>query len=370
MTSPPQPQPKNFKSRASKMSNLVGFEKKYNFALWFIFAGALFGFTLARFMYLDFRKNFCPREVANGGNSAAPGECYYYLNFDRYKIGILLHLAGILPASVFVIMQFTPFIRHRWIIVHRISGYCAILLYSVSLVGALMIARRAFGGGLDVQVWVGFVGIGVLVCFIISYMNIKRLQIEQHRAWMLRGWFYAGAIITSRLIMIIATSVISSVGGYYQVWPCAQIEATLSDPSPLLSKYAACDAYVNGTKANAVAVVEANLSGESAVNVGAGLGVSFGMALWLAVAIHAVGVEVYLHLTPKEAQRLRQVSYQRQLEAGMRYSGSSGLTTDRLGDAETWAGDEDKSSGEGASTLAAAVPSDDDCARGAKSGES
>ncbi|KAH7071730.1 hypothetical protein FB567DRAFT_455284 [Paraphoma chrysanthemicola] len=370
MTSPPPPQPKDFKSRASKIHKVVGFEKRYNFALWFIFAGALFGFTLARFMYLDFRKNFCPKGVGNGGNSAAPGECYYYLNFDRYKIGILLHLAGILPASVLVVMQFTPYIRHRWIIVHRISGYCAILLYTVSLVGALMIARRAFGGGLDVQVWVGFVGIGVLVCFIISYSNIKRLQIEQHRAWMLRGWFYAGAIITSRLVMIIATSVISSVGGYYQVWSCAKIEATLSDPSLLLSKYAACEAYVNGTEANAVAVVEANLSGETAVNAGAGLGVSFGMALWLAVAVHAVGVEVYLHLTPREAQRLRQVSYQRQLEAGMRCPGSSGLTTDRLGDAEPWAGAEAKSSGDCASDLAAVVSSDDECAQGAKARES
>jgi hypothetical protein len=43
-----------------------------------------------------------------------------------------------------------------------------------------------------------------------------------------------------------------------------------------------------------------------------------------------------LHLTPREAQRLRQVSYQRQLEAGMRNPGSAGLTTDRLGDTDKW----------------------------------
>lgn len=141
-------------------------------------------------MYLDFNRNFCPKDGASkGGNSAAPGECYYYLNFKRYKIGVLLHLAGILPACLLVVIQFTPFIRHRWITIHRISGYFAILLYTISLVGALMIARQAFGGGLDVQLWVGFVGIGVLVCFVLAWVNIKRLQIEQHRAWMLRGWF-------------------------------------------------------------------------------------------------------------------------------------------------------------------------------------
>tara|TARA_R110002003_G_scaffold154_2_gene13654 strand:- start:583 stop:1200 length:618 start_codon:yes stop_codon:yes gene_type:complete len=190
MTMQAQSPPKGFKAWARKIYNPIGFKKGYNFVLWFIFAGVLFGFTLARFMYLDFSTHFCPKGGSTGGNSAAPGECYYYLNFDRYKIGILLHLSGILPASLLVVLQFTPYIRHRWIIVHRISGYCAILLYTISLVGALMIARNAFGGGLDVQVWVGFVGMGVLVCFIISYVNIKRLQIEQHRAWMLRGWFY------------------------------------------------------------------------------------------------------------------------------------------------------------------------------------
>lgn len=63
---------------------------------------------------------------------------------------------------------------------------------------------------------------------------------------------------------------------------------------------------------------------------------SFGMALWVALWLHAVGIEVYLHLTPREAERLRKVSYQRQLEAGLKNPGSAGLTSDKLGDAVTW----------------------------------
>lgn len=144
-------------------------------------------------MYLDFNGHYCPSEARNNGSGAAPGECYYYRNFTRYKIGILMHLVGILPASLLAILQFTPFIRHRWILVHRISGYLALVLYIISLVGVLMIARHALGGSLDVQVWVGFVGFGVLACFVLSWINIKKLQIEQHRAWMLRGWFYVSA---------------------------------------------------------------------------------------------------------------------------------------------------------------------------------
>lgn len=124
--------------------------------------------------------------------------------------------------------------------------------------------------------------------------------------------------------------------GYYAVWSCAKIEATLPSPHLLLDRYPACAAYANGTSPDQVAAVAATFGQGDATNTGAALNVNFGMALWLAVAIHAVGVEVYLHLTPKEAQRLRQVSYQRQLEAGMRSPGSAGLTADRLGDAEEW----------------------------------
>ncbi|KAJ4398910.1 hypothetical protein N0V91_009864 [Didymella pomorum] len=342
MAVPTRPPKSGFNAWARKIYNPIGFSKAYNFILWFIFAGALFGFSLARFMYLNFNGYFCPANPVGGG-SAAPGECYYYSTFTRDRIGIVLHLAGILPASLLVCVQFTPVIRHKWIIIHRISGYLAVLLYVVSLVGALMIAHMAFGGGLDVQVWVGFVGIGVLVCFILAIINVKRLQIEQHRAWMLRGWFHAGSIITTRFIMIISAMIISNKG-HYAVWPCAKIAATISKDMDLLSAYPACASYADGSNVDQVSAVLADMGGASAVNAGAALNVNFGMALWLAFVIHAVGIEVYLHLTPREAERLRQVSYTRQLEAGMHNPGSAGLTADRLGDAKPWIAEDRRSS--------------------------
>ncbi|KAL1800803.1 hypothetical protein ACET3X_001145 [Alternaria dauci] len=321
---------------ARRVIHPLGFTKAYNFWLYIVFGGAFVGFALARMSYLDFSKNFCPADgPSSDGNGAAPGECYYYLNFSQYKIGILLHLAGVLPASLIAVVQFTPFIRRRWIIVHRIGGYAALLLYLVSLAGALMIARHAFGGGLDVQSCLGVLGISSLGSFIISYVNVKRLQIEQHRAWMLRGWFYAGAIITARFIMIIAANIIVSQD-YYVVWTCAKIAATVSDNEDLATSYPACASFVNGTDPEAVSSVAATFGAGDAANTGAALNVVFGMALWVSFALHAFGVELYLHLTPKEAQRLRQISYQRQLEAGLRNPGSAGLTADRLGDAEKW----------------------------------
>lgn len=141
--------------------------------------------------------------------------------------------------------------------------------------------------------------------------------------------------------MVIAASIIATQD-YHTVWSCAKIEATLKDPSSLLTDFPGCADYANGSDPEQLAIVRAGLgalnsSGVSnAANAGAGLDVAFGMSLWLALAIHAIGVEIYLHLTPKEAQRLRQVSYQRQLEAGMHNPGSAGLTADRLGDADKW----------------------------------
>ena len=43
-----------------------------------------------------------------------------------------------------------------------------------------------------------------------------------------------------------------------------------------------------------------------------------------------------LKLTPRETERLRQVSYERQLEAGMKNPGSAGFTAERFGDANPW----------------------------------
>lgn len=41
------------------------------------------------------------------------------------------------------------------------------------------------------------------------------------------------------------------------------------------------------------------------------------MALWISLTIHAAGVEIYFRLTPKQSERLRKVSRERWIEAGL-----------------------------------------------------
>lgn len=96
--------------------------------------------------------------------------------------------------------------------------------------------------------------------------------------------------------MIVAAKVISSSGEYYTVWSCAKIAYTLRDDDTLLGIYPVCAAYLNGTNAGQEVVVRADFGGGIPTELGAALNVSFGMALWLALALHAVGVEIYVSL--------------------------------------------------------------------------
>jgi uncharacterized membrane protein len=178
----------------------LGFTKVYNFVLFVLLVGALMGFTLARLSYFNLTGILCrpdgdPRAITN----ATPGECYYLLR-NPYMTGMIVHLAAILPASFLACFQFVPKIRHKVILIHRMNGYTIIVLSILATAGALVIARHSFGGGLDSQAAIGFLAIIFLLSNLMAYINVKRLQIEQHRAWMLRAWVYVSSASLWRLL--------------------------------------------------------------------------------------------------------------------------------------------------------------------------
>lgn len=184
-----RPPANGFVAVARKVYNPIGFAKGYNAVLWFIFSGALLGFCLARATYLDFHRYYCGPNIAPG-DGAAPGECFSYYKKEVYRIGIMMHLWTIIPAGLLAVFQFVPFIRHKAILIHRINGYIVLLLSLASIAGAIMIAPVAFGGSLHVRVVVGLSAIMFVGSLGLALWNIKVLQLEQHRAWMLRAWFY------------------------------------------------------------------------------------------------------------------------------------------------------------------------------------
>ena len=99
-----------------------------------------------------------------------------------------------------VVLQFTPFIRKSFRTYHRIAGYAAVALGATSIAGVLMIADRSFGGSPSTQGFVGALSIAFLAALGLAVYNIRMKQIEQHRAWMIRAWVWAGSIITLRIM--------------------------------------------------------------------------------------------------------------------------------------------------------------------------
>jgi hypothetical protein len=151
-------------------------------------------------------------------------------------------------------------------------------------------------------------------------------------------------------IILILSALIFSDDGYVIPMPCAKVSYLMGSEAKTLATYPECQSYFSHQDANKLVLVPASMHGNGS-NAAAALSLGFGAAFWLAFTMHAVGVEIYvsdndrildaanlsqLHLTPAEADRLRNVSYQRQLEAGMKHPGRAGLTADRLGDASLW----------------------------------
>lgn len=310
----------------------LGFQKGYNFPLWIIFGGAVFGFGCARAMYLDIDGIFRQGKIV-------PGD-WRWFQTGHYRVGIVMHLAAAIPICFLVPWQFLPIVRKAAMWFHRVNGYLLIILLLLVNTGALMVARRSLNGGLDVQVMTGLTAVYTTISLVMAYINIKCLQIDQHRAWMLRAWFVACMIITQRIIQLIAYKILSKIGDYYIPMECQTIDFITSHFGPSqASAYAACrEDPVHG-----VAAVLANFyAGRRVAEIGAMVNITFGPSGIVAFFLHAVGIEMYLHLTPAEHDRLKQVSYEKQVARGWRRPGNTGLTAEVLGDAKPWTPDMDR----------------------------
>ncbi|KAK8061427.1 hypothetical protein PG994_007793 [Apiospora phragmitis] len=295
MGAPSRPPANGFVAAARKVYHPVGISKGYNFVLWFIFGGAFLGFILARLPYLDFYGVFCRPDGGTATLGALPGECYFYLHFDRYKVGVMLHLAGILPAGLLPCLQFTPVVRYRALLLHRVGGWLAILLSVVGIAGALMIAAarlRRRPRGPDRHGRHGHRVSGLLA-----------LGRDQHRASPDRGasqvdaasmvllWTdvlikcdssspqQAGAIITMRIILITAANITAPLGGYYTAMPCVKVAFTVQSDEQTLRDNPACAPYFNGTSPDQWTMITANFNGTDVAQIAAALDMTAGMAL-------------------------------------------------------------------------------------------
>lgn len=141
-----------------------------------------------------------------------------------------------------------------------------------------------------------------------------------------------------RIISLLMSLIISSTARKpFSAIPCTVIDYIFAgNASQVLGSYPSCSPYYSGQNPDQHAIVQANMGTGRADQLVAAFNSTFSTGSWLALAIHCIGAEVYLRLTPAEATRLRKISYQKQLEAGVQNPGKGGLTVQRLGDAEPW----------------------------------
>lgn len=104
----------------------------------------------------------------------------------------------------------------------------------------------------------------------------------------------------------------------------------------LRQRYPLCASTISANISTTITPVAANLFADDVAQNGVAFDLSFGSAAWISFFLHLIGVEIYLRLTPREAERLRMVSYKRQLAAGYENPGSAGLVAERLGDSNEW----------------------------------
>ncbi|KAF8485484.1 hypothetical protein JB92DRAFT_2761044 [Gautieria morchelliformis] len=299
----------------------LGFRTNYDFILWIIISSFMVFFSAIRAPYLH-----PPTFEAR----SSPGE-WYWLRQDPYHTGIFLHLFSVIPAGFLSIFQFVPVIRNKAVVVHHYIGYVVMFLLSLGNIGITLTLPVSMGGGdLSLYAAIVFLVIATTGAMYLAWYNIKRQQIEEHRKWMLRAMFWMGIIVTMRVILVLMIFAVPYRGGYATLWTCDQVRYVTANDTAVYEEFPACfrdeNTYVG---------VPADI--HSRLHLGSLLRLTFAAATWVAIVLHTFGVELYIHLTPKENERLRMISYHKQRAARLSPPGSAGITSDRWGDSLPWA---------------------------------
>lgn len=88
--------------------------------------------------------------------------------------------------------------------------------------------------------------------------------------------------------MALAAIIISMWGSYYKAFKCDKMASFYDSRNELLDAYPLCASPEEWV------AVKADLVDGEEENASAALYLTFGMAIWLSLALHAIGVEIYV----------------------------------------------------------------------------
>ncbi|QRW22386.1 hypothetical protein RhiXN_09973 [Rhizoctonia solani] len=280
---------------------MLGFEKWTSLGLSAFFGGAIMGYSLAKAPMMSFDE-LLKRFV--------PGEGYWFEQ-RFWKISIMIHIFASLPSSFFSVACFLPITWKRWPRFHGLLGYVVSILLVISCVGAGIAGRRGQGGDLNTQSAFYMLASGAACAVIIGCVEARRGALDAHREWMIRAWFYNGALVTTNITALISAHVITAINTYYSLWRCAEVEYVLESSNALAQAYPQCaTSNALSNPHNIYVSVHASWR-EGRLGRGSAIRASYGMALWIAMILHGVGIELYLRMTVRESKKLRELSEQK-----------------------------------------------------------
>lgn len=104
---------------------------------------------------------------------------------------LVLHIAGALLHALLGAFQFSPSIRRRWPVLHRVAGRLALVGASLVVVSAFWLTTvyaTASTGGLVLAGFRIVVASGMALCIGLGLAAAIRRNIPRHRQWMIRSY--------------------------------------------------------------------------------------------------------------------------------------------------------------------------------------
>ncbi|RDW82663.1 hypothetical protein BP6252_03775 [Coleophoma cylindrospora] len=297
----------------SALKKQAGFKKTSSFVYFSITAGLFFAFCLSKVDSLDHERWL-------------KGVFFHRFWFSdgAMAVFIQIHLRTVIPCGLMMPIQFIPAIRQKYPRFHRYVGRLNLILLTVGSITAISVAPRSFGGALETQILVWVVSSLVIYSICRSWAGMRNLRIDEHRAWILRTWAYAGSVFTLRVCMMIFGIGVQyfSANQYRTVTTCQEVlylyETLNSSVAPVYAKYPVCTNVTSAMRAlPMVDVVVTPAFGGGVEQRIAMLNLNFGVAGWAALLLHGAAVEIYLNATKDEDARLKKVSAMRRKAAGL-----------------------------------------------------
>lgn len=140
--------------------------------------------------------------------------------YERETLGLIVHIAGMIPAAILGPFQFVRRLRESRPRVHRMTGRLYIAGAVIGAVGGLYMAQFAASGA-GARVGFALLGAGVLITTGLALRAIRGGRVETHRDWMTRSYALIFAAVTLRLYLPLLEAAFGEYNGYLVVaWAC------------------------------------------------------------------------------------------------------------------------------------------------------